>query len=131
MTLISTREERVRLLDEQHTNKRVNDAAHEYAQITLGSYRTVWDHFMEAQERQERLAHDFLEDTMRHLRTQAERNLSASEELVEQARKGQKANQVLLKELTEQSANSYEEFVDSLFLYYRESARATEIGAPR
>jgi hypothetical protein len=104
-------------LDEQHTNKKVNDAAHEYAQTYLGSYRTVWDHFMEAQQRQERLAQDFLEDTtMSHLRTQAERNLSASEELVEQVRKGQEANQVLAKE----SANAYEEFVDSLFLYYRE-----------
>jgi hypothetical protein len=72
---------------------------------------------MEAQQRQERLAQDFLEDTtMSHLRTQAERNMSASEELVEQVRKGQEANQVLAKE----SANAYEEFVDSLFLYYRE-----------
>jgi hypothetical protein len=115
-------------LDEQHTNKRVNDAAQEYAQTYLGSYRMVWDHFMEAQERQERLAHAFLEDTtMSHLRTQAERNLSASEELVEQARKGQEANQVLVKE----SANAYEEFVDSLFLYYRESVRAPKMEAPR
>ena len=111
-------------MDEQHTNKRVNDAAHEYAQATLGSYRTVWDHFMEAQERQEQLAQDFLEDTTSHLRTQAERNLSTSEELVEQARKGQEANQLLAKE----SANAYEEFLDSLFLYYRESARAAEMG---
>ena len=80
---------------------------------------------MEAQQRQERVAHTFLEDTtMGHLRSQAERNLDASEELVEQARKGQEANQLLAK----QSANAYEEFVDSLFLYYRESARAAEMG---
>ena len=105
-------------MDEQHTNKRVNDAAQEYAQTYLGSYRTVWDHFAEAHERQEWVAHAFLEDTtMSHLRTQGERNLSASkEELVEQARKRQEANQVLVKE----SANAYEEFADSLFLYYRE-----------
>ena len=115
-------------MDEQHTNKRVNDAAHEYAQATLESYMTIWDHFMEAQQRQERLAQDFLEDTTGYLRSQAERNLSASEELVEQARKGQEANQILLKELAKESANAYEEFLDSLFLYYRESARAAEMG---
>jgi len=118
-------------LDERHTNKRGNDAAHEYAQTTLGSYRTVWDHFAEAQQRQERLAQDFFEDTMSHLRSQAERNLNASEELVEQAQKGHEANQILLKELAKESANAYEEFLDSLFLYYRESVRATEMGAPQ
>ena len=118
-------------MDEQHTNKRVNDAAQEYAQTYLGSYRTVWDHFAEAHERQERVAHDFLEDTMSHLRSQAERNLNASEELVEQARKGQEANQILVKELAKESANSYEEFVDSLFLYYRQSVRARKMEAPR
>ena len=111
-------------MDERHTNKRGNDAAHEYAQTTLGSYRTVWDHFAEAQQRQERLAQDFFEDTMSHLRSQSERNLSTSEELVDQTRKGHEANQLLAKE----SANAYEEFLDSLFLYYRESARAAEMG---
>ena len=111
-------------MDEQHTNKGVNYAAYVYAQTTLGSYRTVWDHFLEAQQRQERLAQDFLEDTMSHLRSQAERNLNVSEELVDQTRKGQEANQLLAKE----SANAYEEFLGSLFLYYRESARAAEMG---
>jgi hypothetical protein len=119
-------------LDEQHTNKKVNDAAHEYAQTYLGSYRTVWDHFMEAQQRQERLAHTFIEDTtVSHLRTQAERNLSASEELVEQARKGKEANQILLKDIAKQSANAYEEFLDSLYLYYRQSVRTAEMRAPQ
>ena len=118
-------------MDEQHTNKRVNDAAHEYAQATLESYRTVWDHFMVAQQRQERLAQDLLEDTTGYLRSQAERNLNASEELLEQARKGREANQILLKELAMQSANAYEEFLDSMFLYYRESARAAEMRAPQ
>ena len=118
-------------MDEQHTNKRINDAAQEYAQTTLGSYRTVWDHFMEAQQRQERLAHDFLEDTTGYLRSQAEMDLNASEELVEQARKGNEANQILLKELAKESANAYGEFVDSLFLYYRQSVRADEMRSPQ
>ena len=47
---------------------------------------------METQEeehRQGRLAQGFLEDHMEHLKTRAESNLSSSEELIEQARKGQ------------------------------------------
>ena len=129
--MTSARERTVRLLDEQHTNKRVNVAAHEYAQATLESYRTVWDHFMVAQHRQEQLAQDLLEDTTGYLRSQAERNLNTSEALLEQARKGHEANQILLKELAMQSANAYEEFLDSMFLYYRESARAAEMRAPQ
>lgn len=82
----------------------------------------------EEQHRQGRLAQGFLEDHMEHLRTRAESNLSSSEELIEQARKGQvEANEILAKE----SANAYEEFLDSLFVYYRESLRAAEMGARR
>ena len=109
-------------MDEQHA-KGVNDAAQRYAQATLESYRTIWDSFMEAQERQGRLAQNSLEDARSYLRTQAERNLGASEELVEQARRRQEAVQTLAKE----SAYSYEAFLDSLFLYYRENVSAAEM----
>ncbi len=101
----------------------------EYARATLEPYRTPWDHyyFARAHERQEevRWAQRFLEDKMDHHRTQAERNLVTPEELVERTRRWQEeANRVLAKE----SANAYEEFLGSLFLYYRESARAAEMG---
>ena len=126
---MSSRERNDHLLDSQHTNtrRRVNDAAQEYAQSTLEPYRTLWDHyFAEARERQEeeRWAKYFLEDNMEHLRTQAERDLNSSEELVERTRRWQEeANRVLAKE----SANAYEGFLDALFLYYRQSVRASEI----
>src|ERR671933_671148 len=100
----------------------------EYARATLKPYRTPWDHYyfaQQAHERQEegRWAQQFLEDKMDHHRTQAERNLVTPEELVERTRRWQEeANRVLAKE----SANAYEEFVDSLFLYYRQSVRAGE-----
>ena len=126
---MSSRERNDHLLDSQHTNtrRRVNDAAQEYAQSTLEPYRTLWDHyFAEARERQEeeRWAKYFLEDNMEHLSTQAERDLNSSEELVERTRRWQEeANRVLAKE----SADAYEGFLDSLFLYYRQSVRASEI----
>ena len=107
-------------MDEQHTNRRVNEAAKEYAQSTVGSYRTLRDHFMEAQECQGRIAQNSLEDARSYLGTQSKRNLSTPEELVEQARRGQEAVQTLATE----SANAYEGFLDSLFLYYRQSMRA-------
>jgi hypothetical protein len=105
------------------TNEPVQE---EYAKATLEPYKTVWDHyFAEAHKHQEgRLARDLLEDARSHLRTQAERDLSTPEELVEQTRRWQEeANQVL----AEESANAYEGFLDSLFLYYRKSVREGEM----
>ena len=46
-------------------------------------------------------------------------------EQVDQARRGQEAN----LSLAQQSADAYEDFLESVFFYYGESARAAEKGA--
>ena len=108
-------------MSDQQT-KRMNEAAQKVVEATLESYGTVWDHFGEAQERQTRLSHDFFRGTLSNLRIQTERNLDVVEELIRQARRGQEASQVLAQE----SADAYTDFLDSLFRYYRESAKAAE-----
>jgi len=50
--------------------------------------------------------------------------LDAWREQVEQARRGQEAGWSLARE----SAEAYEDFLDSLFFYYGENARAAEKG---
>ncbi len=101
---------------------RLNEAARKYAESAFESYETVWDHFARAQEGQAQLTHGLFEEAIAHLRTQAERNLYASEELAEQARRGQEAGRVL----AQGTADAYAQFVDSLFLYYQESVRLSE-----
>jgi hypothetical protein len=105
-------EQRVRRLEE----------AQKYAKATVESYKTVWDLFAEAQERQARLTQDFVEGTISNIRTEAKRNLNASEHLLDQLLRVQEAGRVLARG----PASAYAEFLDSLFLYYRESARAAE-----
>jgi hypothetical protein len=51
-------------------------------------------------------------------------NLAARREQVEQTRRRQRT----VRALARPSADAYVEFLDSLFSYYRESARVTEIG---
>ena len=109
------------MINDQQT-KRIDEAAQRVVVDTLASYRMGWDRFAEANEAQTRLAKNLSEGTMRNLRTQAERNLDAAEELTEHAREGQEAGRVLARE----SADAYMDFLDSLFFYYRENARATE-----
>ncbi len=102
--------------------RRLNQATQELAKSATESYETVWDRFARAQEGQAQLTQGLFEEAIAHLRTQAERNLYATEELAEQARRGQEAGRALAQE----SADAYGQFLDSLFLYYRESARLSE-----
>ena len=64
--------------------------------------------YAEAQERQVQLTRSFFE---------------ASQELVEQTRRGRPAGRNLARE---GSANPYAEFLECLFFYYREDARAAQ-----
>jgi hypothetical protein len=107
-------------VDKEQT-RRLNEAAHKYAESTGECYETLWDQFARAQEGQARLG--VFEGAIAHLRTQSERNLDVTEELVEQARKGQEAAGQIF---AQGSVKSYTQFLDSLFFYYRESARAAE-----
>lgn len=54
--------------------------------------------------------------------------LDAWREQVEQTRRGQEAGRSLTQILTQESADAYEDFLDSIFFYYGENARAAEKG---
>src|SRR3954451_8527784 len=113
------------MMDEQRM-LRLDEAAKKHRYATMESYKTVWDLFAQAQESQARLSKGVFEGTLTYLQSQAEHSLNASEELVEQVRKGEEAG----RELASTSARAYEAFVDSLFLYYRESMKATASKPP-
>jgi hypothetical protein len=49
-------------------------------------------------------------------------------EQVDQARRGQEASWSLAQDLAQQSADAYEDFLESIFFYYGENARAAEKG---
>ena len=49
-------------------------------------------------------------------------------EQVNQARRGQQASWSLAQDLAQQSAAAYEGFLESVFFYYGENARAAEKG---
>ena len=112
-------------MDEQRM-RRLEEAAQKHIEANRESYVTVWDLFAQAQESQMRLAQGVFERTLSYLQSQAEQNLQAAEELVEQVRRGEEAG----RDFAGGSVRAYDEFLDSLFLYYRESTRATESNNP-
>lgn len=105
-------------MSQQGTAERSSD---ESGFISLDSYGVAWES-SKAQERQPLLPQSFFEDAIGDLRTRAERNLDAWQELVEQARRGQEDSRVFAWK----SVGAYADFLDSLFFYYRESVRAAE-----
>ena len=54
--------------------------------------------------------------------------LEAWREQVEEARRGQRAGRNLARGLVQDSEDAYKAFLDSIFFYYGESARAAERG---
>jgi hypothetical protein len=49
-------------------------------------------------------------------------------EQIDQTRRGQEAGWSLAQGLAQESADAYEDFLESVFFYYGENARATEKG---
>lgn len=99
-----------------------NEASRRFVEALTGQYAVVAGRTGAAREFDAGLARSFFDGAIGNLRTQAERNLDASRELVEQARRGQEAGWVLARE----STNAYADFLDSIFFCYRESVRAAE-----
>jgi len=54
--------------------------------------------------------------------------LEAWREQVEEARRGQEASWSLAQDLAQQSADAYEDFLEFVFFYYGENAKAAEKG---
>ena len=101
----------------------VDEAAARFADTLAESYRIVYEQAAEARERQGRLAQDFSERVMDHLKDQVESGRAASERLADQSRRQQEAGRALARE----SVNAYVDFLNTAFSQYREGTeRAAE-----
>jgi hypothetical protein len=112
------------MVDRRH-ERDVNEAAARFAETLAESYRIVYEQAADAQQRQTRLAQEFSERVMDHLRDQAESGRAASEQLADQARRQQEAGQAFAQE----SAKAYMDFLDTAFSQYREGTQRAAGGA--
>lgn len=104
---------------DRRREQEVEQAAARFADTLAESYRLVYEQAAEARERQGRLAQDFSERVMDHLREQAESGRAASEQFADQARRQQEAG----RELTQESVNAYMDFLNTAFSQYREGSQ--------
>ena len=97
----------------------VDEAAARFAETLAESYRIVHEQAANARDRQGKLAKDFSERVMDHLREQSESGLAASERLADQSRRQREAGQAFARE----SANAYMDFLNTAFSQYREGTQ--------
>jgi ABC-type transporter Mla subunit MlaD len=108
-------------MDEQQ-QQRINEAAQQFTDALVESYRAVSDRTVSAQESGVQLTQDFFNRVADNLRTQAENTRQIGQELVGQQQRQWEAAQTLAQE----STNAYMDFVNSMFYFYQGSVEAAE-----
>ena len=110
-------------MDEQQM-QRVNEAARQFAEALVESYRAVSDRAVAAQQPGAELTRDFFSRVIENLRTQAEDTRQLGQQLADQQQRAAEAGQTLTRE----SVEAYRDFVDSMFSFYQESVQAAQRG---
>ncbi len=112
-------------MDEQQQQRRVNQAAEEFASAVKESYRAVSERAQSAYELNAQLTEQFFNRVVENLRTQAESNRQMTEELTSQVQRGQEAS----RQLTQESVSAYMDFLNSAFSFSQATPQAAERGA--
>jgi hypothetical protein len=110
-------------MDEQQ-QQRINEAAEQFTDALVQSYRVAVERGASAQEEGAQLTEVFFNQTINNLRAQAEENRQTAERLTEQQQRQADAAQTI----TEESVGAYMYFIDSMFSYWQEALRTAERG---
>ena len=91
----------------------LNEAAEQFTDALVQSYKVVSDRGVAAQERNVQLTEEFFNKVVRNLRTQTGDNLQLAEQIAEQQQRQVGAAQVL----TQETVDTYMEFLTSIFSF--------------
>ena len=111
-------------MDEQ-SQQRINEAAEQFADALVESYKVAVERGASAQEEGAQLTEVFFNQTINNLRAQVEENRQATERLTEQHQRQAEAAQTI----TEESVEAYMDFMDSMFSYWQGGIQTAERGA--
>ena len=113
------------LMTDQQSQQKINEAAEKFTDALVQSYKTVADRGVSAQERGTQVTEVFFNQTINNLRTQAEENRQATQQLVDQQQRQADAAQTLTRE----SVEAYMDFMDSMFSWWQGGIQTAEKGA--
>jgi hypothetical protein len=112
-------------MTDQQSQQRINEAADQFTDALVQSYKVVAERGASAQEQGAQVTEVFFNQTINNLRAQAEENRQASDQLAEQQQRQADAAQTLTKE----SVDAYMYFMDSMFSWWQGSVQTAERGA--
>jgi hypothetical protein len=112
-------------MTDQQSQQRINEAAEQFTDALVQSYKTVAERGASAQEGRAQVTEVFFNQTINNLRAQAEENRQATQQLADQQQRQAEAAQTLTKE----SVGAYMEFMDSMFSFWQGGVQTAEQGA--
>jgi hypothetical protein len=107
---------------EQQSQQRINEAADQFTDALVQSYKTVAERGVSVQESSKQVTEVFFNQTINNLRTQAEENRQAAQRLQEQQQRQADAAQTL----TQESVGAYMDFMDSMFSWWQGGIQTAE-----
>jgi ABC-type transporter Mla subunit MlaD len=116
------RKESVKDLMDNQQQQRLNEAADQFSSALVESFRVISARTETAQERGTQLTEDFFNRVISNLRAQAEDAREMTQQLADQHQRAQEAGRTL----TQESANAYKEFVNSMFSFWQGGIEATK-----
>ena len=112
-------------MTDQQSQQRINEAADQFTEALVQSYKVVAERGASAQEQGAQLTEAFFNETINNLRAQAEENRQATEQLTDQQQRQTDAAQTLTRE----SVDTYMEFLNSAFLFWQRGIQTAAQGA--
>jgi hypothetical protein len=112
-------------MTDQQSQQRVNEAAEQFTDALVNSYKVVAERGAAAQEQNAQLTETFFNRVVENLRSQAEENRQATERLTEQQQRQADAAQTLTRE----SVEAYMNFLNSAFSFWQRGLQTAERGA--
>jgi hypothetical protein len=112
-------------MTDQQSQQRINEAADQFTDALVQSYKVVAERGASAQEQGAQVTEVFFNQAINNLRSQAEQNRQASDQLAEQQQRQAEAAQTLTRE----SVDAYMYFMDSMFSWWQGGIQTAERGA--
>ena len=105
-------------MDEQR-QQRINEAAQQFADALVQSFRAVSDRTVATQEQGAQLTQEFFSRVIENLHAQAEDTRQMTQQLADQQQRAAEAGRTL----TGVSVDAYMDFVNSMFTFYQRATR--------
>src|SRR5215207_2677428 len=100
---------------DQQRQQKVNEAAEQFTDALVQSFKIVADRGASAQDRGAQLTEVFFNQTINNLHAQAEQNRRATQQLTEQQQRQAEA----ARSIAQKSVGAYMDLVDSTFSYWQ------------